>query len=134
MSEALYIVVELKSVLNCISLFSSFSKQAYLSRVAYYGLKGRYSKAILNCNEAIRLYPESVRAYICRGVLKYYNRVSCCSWVTKRVEWKLLGLLSADSLPAFPQLFEVRLWYLHNLGVPCSLDIIFDYMIHNTAA
>ncbi|GAB1297456.1 Probable UDP-N-acetylglucosamine--peptide N-acetylglucosaminyltransferase SPINDLY [Apodemus speciosus] len=48
--------------------------QAYLSRVAYYGLKGRYSKAILNCNEAIRLYPESVRAYICRGVLKYYNR------------------------------------------------------------
>ncbi|XP_028638363.1 tetratricopeptide repeat protein 6 isoform X1 [Grammomys surdaster] len=48
--------------------------QAYLSRVAYYGLKGRYSKAILNCNEAIKLYPESVRAYICRGVLKYYNR------------------------------------------------------------
>uniref|UniRef100_A0A8C6W6P1 Tetratricopeptide repeat domain 6 n=1 Tax=Nannospalax galili TaxID=1026970 RepID=A0A8C6W6P1_NANGA len=48
--------------------------QSYLSRVAYYGLKGRYSKAILNCNEAIRLYPESVHAYICRGVLKYYNK------------------------------------------------------------
>ncbi|XP_012411057.2 tetratricopeptide repeat protein 6 [Trichechus manatus latirostris] len=48
--------------------------QAYLSRVAYYGLKGRYSKAILNCNEAIRIYPESVRAYLYRGVLKYYNK------------------------------------------------------------
>ncbi|XP_007936761.2 tetratricopeptide repeat protein 6 [Orycteropus afer afer] len=48
--------------------------QAYLSRVAYYGLKGRYSKAILNCNEAIKIYPESVRAYIYRGVLKYYNK------------------------------------------------------------
>nr|XP_044621462.1 tetratricopeptide repeat protein 6 isoform X1 [Equus asinus] len=48
--------------------------QAYLSRVAFYGLKGRYSKAILNCNEAIRIYPQSVRAYISRGVLKYYNK------------------------------------------------------------
>nr|XP_003408506.2 tetratricopeptide repeat protein 6 [Loxodonta africana] len=48
--------------------------QAYLSRVAYYGLKGRYSKAILNCNEAIKIYPESVRAYLYRGVLKYYNK------------------------------------------------------------
>ncbi|ELK11308.1 Tetratricopeptide repeat protein 6 [Pteropus alecto] len=48
--------------------------EAYLSRVAFYGLKGRYSKAILNCNEAIRIYPQSVRAYIYRGVLKYYNK------------------------------------------------------------
>ncbi|XP_006835392.1 PREDICTED: tetratricopeptide repeat protein 6 [Chrysochloris asiatica] len=48
--------------------------QAYLSRVAYYGLKGRYSKAILNCNEAIKIYPENVRAYLYRGVLKYYNK------------------------------------------------------------
>ncbi|XP_047595078.1 tetratricopeptide repeat protein 6 isoform X3 [Lutra lutra] len=48
--------------------------QAYLSRVAFYGLKGRYSKAILNCNEAIKIYPQSVRAYIYRGVLKYYNK------------------------------------------------------------
>ncbi|XP_057580874.1 tetratricopeptide repeat protein 6 [Hippopotamus amphibius kiboko] len=48
--------------------------QAYLSRVAYYGLKGRYSKAILSCNEAIKIYPQSVRAYVYRGVLKYYNR------------------------------------------------------------
>ncbi|XP_063102830.1 tetratricopeptide repeat protein 6 isoform X1 [Cavia porcellus] len=48
--------------------------QAYLSRVAFYGLKGRYSKAILNCNEAIKIYPQSVRAYLYRGVLKYYNK------------------------------------------------------------
>uniref|UniRef100_A0A8C5KL03 Tetratricopeptide repeat domain 6 n=1 Tax=Jaculus jaculus TaxID=51337 RepID=A0A8C5KL03_JACJA len=48
--------------------------QAYLSRVAYYGLKGRFSKAILNCNEAIRIYPEGLRAYLYRGVLKYYNK------------------------------------------------------------
>uniref|UniRef100_A0A2K5IEI1 Uncharacterized protein n=1 Tax=Colobus angolensis palliatus TaxID=336983 RepID=A0A2K5IEI1_COLAP len=48
--------------------------QAYLSRVAFYGLKGRYSKAILNCNKAIKIYPESVRAYLYRGVLKYYNK------------------------------------------------------------
>ncbi|XP_033621036.1 tetratricopeptide repeat protein 6 isoform X3 [Fukomys damarensis] len=48
--------------------------QAYLSRVAFYGLKGRYSKAILNCNEAIKIYPQSVRAYLYRGVLKYYSK------------------------------------------------------------
>ncbi|XP_058522343.1 tetratricopeptide repeat protein 6 isoform X2 [Ochotona princeps] len=48
--------------------------QAYLSRVAYYGLKGRYSKAILNCNEAIKICPKNVRAYLYRGVLKYYNK------------------------------------------------------------
>ncbi|KAM8780252.1 tetratricopeptide repeat protein 6 [Rhynchonycteris naso] len=48
--------------------------EAYLSRVAFYGLKGRYCKAILNCNEAIKIYPQSVRAYIYRGVLKYYNK------------------------------------------------------------
>ncbi|XP_062946195.1 tetratricopeptide repeat protein 6 [Cynocephalus volans] len=49
--------------------------QAYLSRVAYYGLKGRYSKAILNCNEAIKIYPEGVRAYLYRGVLKYCSKI-----------------------------------------------------------
>ncbi|XP_078190934.1 tetratricopeptide repeat protein 6 isoform X11 [Callithrix jacchus] len=49
-------------------------QMAYLSRVAFYGLKGRYSKAILNCNMAIKIYPEGVRAYLYRGVLKYYNK------------------------------------------------------------
>ncbi|KAJ7344968.1 hypothetical protein JRQ81_000918 [Phrynocephalus forsythii] len=48
--------------------------QAYLSRAAYYGSKGRFSKAIMNCTEAIRIEPRSVRAYLYRGVLKFYNR------------------------------------------------------------
>ncbi|KAM5243495.1 tetratricopeptide repeat protein 6 [Hipposideros larvatus] len=48
--------------------------EAYLSRVAFYGMKGRYSKAILNCNEAIKIYPQSVRAYLYRGILKYSNK------------------------------------------------------------
>ncbi len=40
--------------------------ESFLARAAYYGKTGRYSKAILNCNEAIRLQPASVRAYLCR--------------------------------------------------------------------
>lgn len=40
--------------------------QAYLSRACYYGSRGNYTKAILNCNEAIKLQPNSVRAYLYR--------------------------------------------------------------------
>ena len=40
--------------------------QSFLARAAHYGKTGRFSKAILNCNEAIRLEPASVRAYLCR--------------------------------------------------------------------
>ena len=40
--------------------------QAFLARAAHYGRTGRYSKAILNCNEAIRIVPNSVRAYVYR--------------------------------------------------------------------
>ena len=40
--------------------------QAFLSRAAYYGTKGRFSKGIMNCNEAIKLQPRSVRAYLYR--------------------------------------------------------------------
>uniref|UniRef100_A0A8C7DYK9 Tetratricopeptide repeat domain 6 n=1 Tax=Naja naja TaxID=35670 RepID=A0A8C7DYK9_NAJNA len=50
--------------------------QAYLSRAAYYGSKGRYSKAIMNCTEALKIEQHSVRAYLYRGVLKFYNRVN----------------------------------------------------------
>ncbi|XP_048585429.1 uncharacterized protein LOC5512045 isoform X2 [Nematostella vectensis] len=46
--------------------------QAFLSRAAYYGMKGRYSKGIMSCNEAIKLQPQSVRAYLYRGALKYH--------------------------------------------------------------
>jgi len=40
--------------------------QAYLGRAAYYGSKKRYAKAIMNCNEALRLHPDSVRALVYR--------------------------------------------------------------------
>uniref|UniRef100_A0A3P8XAW7 Tetratricopeptide repeat domain 6 n=1 Tax=Esox lucius TaxID=8010 RepID=A0A3P8XAW7_ESOLU len=49
--------------------------QVYLSRAAFYGAKGRYSKAILNCNEAIKIQPKSIRAYLYRGALKFYLEV-----------------------------------------------------------
>ncbi|KAM9239187.1 LOW QUALITY PROTEIN: tetratricopeptide repeat protein 6 [Leptosomus discolor] len=47
--------------------------KVYMSRAAYYGTKGKYSKAILNCNEAIRILPNS-EAYFYRGTLKYQNK------------------------------------------------------------
>lgn len=40
--------------------------QAFLARAAHYGRTGRHSKAILNCNEAIKIAPNSVRAHIYR--------------------------------------------------------------------
>ena len=40
--------------------------QAYLARASHYGRTGRHSKAILNCNEAIKLMPTSVRAHLVR--------------------------------------------------------------------
>lgn len=46
--------------------------QAFLSRAAYYGMKGRYSKGIMSCNEAIKLQPRSVRAYLYR-----FGSLSC---------------------------------------------------------
>jgi len=42
--------------------------QAYLARAALYGRTERYTKAILNCNEAIAIMPTSVRAYLYRYV------------------------------------------------------------------
>ncbi|CAF4159750.1 unnamed protein product, partial [Adineta steineri] len=35
----------------------------------------RYSKGVLNCNEAIRICPNLVRAYLYRGCLKYSIRL-----------------------------------------------------------
>ncbi|XP_015261046.1 PREDICTED: tetratricopeptide repeat protein 6, partial [Gekko japonicus] len=48
--------------------------QAYLSRAAFFGSKGRYSKAIMNCTEAIKIHPRSVRAHLYRGALKIHNK------------------------------------------------------------
>lgn len=46
-----------------------------MSRAAYYGSQGRYSKAILNCNEVLKIHPNSAQAYFYRGILKYQNKV-----------------------------------------------------------
>ncbi|XP_069772876.1 uncharacterized protein ttc6 isoform X2 [Narcine bancroftii] len=49
--------------------------EVYLSRAVYYAMQQRYLKAILSCNEALKLQPQSVRAFLCRGALKYYAKV-----------------------------------------------------------
>ncbi|XP_067848274.1 uncharacterized protein ttc6 [Heptranchias perlo] len=48
--------------------------EVYLSRAVYYAMQGRYLKAILSCNEAIKVQPQSVRAFLYRGALKYYTK------------------------------------------------------------
>jgi tetratricopeptide (TPR) repeat protein len=40
--------------------------QAFLARACVYGSHGRYTKAILNCNQAIRINPKSVRSFLYR--------------------------------------------------------------------
>lgn len=51
---------------HLINVIMSWFFQAFLTRAAYYGLQGKYSKAILNCNEAIKLQPNSIRTYLYR--------------------------------------------------------------------
>lgn len=51
--------------------------QAFLSRAAYYGMKNRFSKGIMSCNEAIKLQPKSVRAYLYRQVFFHKATYSC---------------------------------------------------------
>ena len=45
--------------------------EAFLARACIYSMQDRYTKAILNCNQAIKLNPKSVRGYLYRGALKY---------------------------------------------------------------
>lgn len=40
--------------------------EAFLGRACVYGAQGRFTKAILNCNQAVRLNPRSVRSYLYR--------------------------------------------------------------------
>ncbi|XP_059812571.1 uncharacterized protein ttc6 [Hypanus sabinus] len=49
--------------------------EVYLSRAVYYAMQRRYLKGILSCNEALKLQPQSVRAFLCRGALKYCAKV-----------------------------------------------------------
>ncbi|XP_059505178.1 uncharacterized protein ttc6 isoform X2 [Stegostoma tigrinum] len=48
--------------------------EVYLSRAIYYAMQGRYLKAILSCNEALKIEPRSTRAFLCRGALKFYSK------------------------------------------------------------
>ncbi|XP_060684942.1 uncharacterized protein ttc6 [Hemiscyllium ocellatum] len=48
--------------------------EVYLSRAVYYAIQGRFLKAILSCNEALKIEPRSVRAFLCRGALKFYSK------------------------------------------------------------
>ncbi|XP_041070110.1 uncharacterized protein ttc6 [Carcharodon carcharias] len=48
--------------------------EVYLSRAIYYATQGRYLKAILSCNEALKLEPQSRRAFLCRAALKFYSK------------------------------------------------------------
>ena len=51
--------------------------QAYLVRAEQFAQEGRFAKAILNCNEAIALQPNSSRAFMYRYVRTYMYMYSC---------------------------------------------------------
>lgn len=66
----------------------------HLSRAALYGAQGRYAKAVLDCNEAIRIQPKSVRAYLYKGALKFYLKVSKNSTVLSLIIFHLRLMIS----------------------------------------
>ncbi|CAF3900209.1 unnamed protein product [Rotaria sp. Silwood1] len=61
--------------INRALVIESNSAEAYLARAAWYARYEHYSIGALNCNEAIRLCPKLVRAYLYRGCLKYSLRL-----------------------------------------------------------
>ena len=48
--------------------------EAYLARACIYAMQGRITKAILNCNQVVKLNARSVRGFLYRGALKYLSR------------------------------------------------------------
>ncbi|XP_007891557.2 uncharacterized protein LOC103178545 [Callorhinchus milii] len=46
--------------------------EVFISRAIFYGLQGRYFKALLSCNKALMIQPKSVRVFIYRGTLKFF--------------------------------------------------------------
>ncbi|CAH8530067.1 unnamed protein product [Heterobilharzia americana] len=54
--------------------FINLLDQCLLTRIVYFALHKRYTKAILNCNEAIQQSPKWTRIWIYRGVFKYILR------------------------------------------------------------
>lgn len=84
--------------------------QAYLSRACYFALLQRYSKAVLNCNRAVNLKPDSARAIMTRGCIKYQ---------TGSVESAIKDMKAAIEIDSGSSL----LWYnlavcYHNFGQP----------------
>lgn len=71
-----------------------FFFKVHLSRAALYGAEGRYAKAVLDCNEAIRIQPKCVRAYLYKGALKFYLKVSKNSTVLSLIISHLRLMLS----------------------------------------
>ena len=91
-------------------------------------------QAILNCNEALRLRPRSVRALLCRGALKYcigayyhaindlsqaieldnccalayYNRAVCLHRTKKYQEALKVGLFACFATKLFSFFFETK--------------------------
>uniref|UniRef100_A0A8C6XGB3 Tetratricopeptide repeat domain 6 n=1 Tax=Naja naja TaxID=35670 RepID=A0A8C6XGB3_NAJNA len=100
--------------------------QAYLSRAAYYGSKGRYSKAIMNCTEALKIEQHSVRAYLYRGVLKFYNRVNMLTLLLQKYEEAVESFskvlkLNPFSLDAYIGRGNAYLEYGHSKGTRQAL-------------
>jgi tetratricopeptide (TPR) repeat protein len=50
---------------RALSINSNFF-EAYLARAAIYGIENRHAKAILNCNEALKLNSKCVRGFLYR--------------------------------------------------------------------
>ncbi|CAH8489182.1 unnamed protein product [Schistosoma turkestanicum] len=51
--------------------YADLIDQCLLTRIIYFGIHQRYSKAILDCNELIHKRPEWTRIWVYRGVYKY---------------------------------------------------------------
>ncbi|CAH8503275.1 unnamed protein product [Schistosoma rodhaini] len=75
-SQALVLIHSNKSSVNPIHFngpikYVNIIDQCLLTRIIYFGINQRYTKAILNCNEIIHRRPEWTRIWIYRGVFKY---------------------------------------------------------------
>ncbi|CAI9731680.1 repeat 6 [Octopus vulgaris] len=79
--DAIYYRGIVKIHLNMCDFIRDFNKsltsgrrnaQVFLSRACYFGMLKNYPKAILNCNEALEIEPQSIKGLLYRGALKYF--------------------------------------------------------------
>ncbi|KAK4469747.1 hypothetical protein MN116_007268 [Schistosoma mekongi] len=78
-SKALVLINSSKSPIHQITFngpikYVDLIDQCLLTRIMYFGINQRYTKAILNCNEAVHRRPEWTRIWIYCGVFKYILR------------------------------------------------------------